>query len=180
MADQKLPEEGAASKELMLQAHQWWVESARLTGVNVTALSLNTPLQKRIAWAIGHGFSIGTGYSRFSTNRQDSTEAQVRTYIQHAATHKIYVPPEFICVDEARKGRSQRRPGLERMKFILESGMATIAAPMQGRSTASCFSRSTAPPATSSTTWNLNDWKTNTVFRSFTCPSARKIPPPAA
>ena len=38
----------------------------------------------------------------------------------------MYTPPEFICVDEAEKGRRQRRDGLERAKAILHNRDAKI------------------------------------------------------
>ena len=50
----------------------------------------------------------------------------MRADVEYAAAHDMYVPPELICVDEAVKGRKDRRPGLERMKAILRTRVASV------------------------------------------------------
>src|ERR1700721_2019555 len=97
------------------QNHEWWIEAAKATGIDTSGLNLDAPLSTRVVWANAHSLTIGTAYTRFSTDRQSSTEAQVRAIVLYAAAHGIYVPPEFVCVDEAKKGRTQSRPGLDRM-----------------------------------------------------------------
>ena len=67
---------------------------------------------------------IAVVLSRFSSKLQHNTHAQVQHNVEYAARNKMYVPPEYICVDEAEKGRRVRRDGLERAKFILENRWA--------------------------------------------------------
>src|SRR5262249_18047750 len=55
-----------------------------------------------------------------------STTAQVRDNATYAANHKIYVPPEFVCVDEGVSGRKARRDGLTRMKALLEHKLLKV------------------------------------------------------
>ena len=64
--------------------------------------------------------------SRFSSKLQHSTSGQVRDCTEFAATHKIYIPPEYVCVDEGITGRKSRRDGLERMKLILQHKLADV------------------------------------------------------
>ena len=57
---------------------------------------------------------------------QHSTESQCRDCTEYAAWHRFYVPPEFVCIDEAVSGRKSRRAGLQRMKEILGSKQAKV------------------------------------------------------
>ncbi|TWU40059.1 hypothetical protein Q31b_34030 [Novipirellula aureliae] len=117
---------GAANQELTRRAHQWWAEMAAIHNIDLVGFDPESTSETRIAWAISNGFEIGTIYSRFSTKLQNSTDDQVRECIQWAAKNSIYVPPELISVDEAAKGRSVRREGLNRTKTILNKHLAKV------------------------------------------------------
>jgi DNA invertase Pin-like site-specific DNA recombinase len=115
---------GGADEELAVTAHQWWVETAMKAGIDLTGFDPQAPLAERIAWAIQAGLEIAAVLSRFSSKLQHSTRAQVQCNVEYAGHHKMYVPPEFICVDEAQKGRRVRRDGLNRAREILHSRQA--------------------------------------------------------
>jgi site-specific DNA recombinase len=100
-------------------AEDHWIEVARRSGVDLTGFDANAPLTDRIAWARAARLDVGGVLSRYSSKMQHSTNSQVQECVAFAATHGIYVPPEFICVDEATSGRKSRRKGLDRMKEIL-------------------------------------------------------------
>jgi site-specific DNA recombinase len=122
----QLPDAGAASQELAREIHVWWQEAAENTDIDLTGFDPDAPLDQRIAWALKQGLDIGTVYSRFSSKLQHSTSDQVRTSVHHAATKRIYCPPEFVCVDEAQRGYRARREGLDRMLLILKHRYATV------------------------------------------------------
>lgn len=122
----QLPEAGAASKALCLKSIEWWMQEAAAAGVNLTNFDPLAPLEQRLAWAVSVGLDIGAILSRYSTVVQHSTESQVQENICFAARNKIYVPPEFICVDEAQSGKRANRDGIERIKLILKQRLATI------------------------------------------------------
>jgi DNA invertase Pin-like site-specific DNA recombinase len=115
---------GGADEELAATAHQWWIETAKKAGIDLTGFDPQAPLAERIAWAIQAGLEIAVVLSRFSSKLQHSTRAQVQHTVEYAGHHKMYVPPEFICVDEAEKGRRVRRDGLNRAKAILHNRQA--------------------------------------------------------
>jgi DNA invertase Pin-like site-specific DNA recombinase len=115
---------GGADEELAATAHQWWIETAKKAGIDLTGFDPQAPLAERIAWAIQAGLEIAVVLSRFSSKLQHSTRAQVQHTVEYAGHHKMYVPPEFICVDEAEKGRRVRRDGLNRAKAILHDRQA--------------------------------------------------------
>lgn len=117
---------GGADDELARSAEQWWIEAAKKAGIDMTGFDPAAPLAERIAWAIQAGLDIGAILSRFSSKLQHSTAAQVQHTIEYAGCHKLYVPPEFICVDEAQKGRRVRRDGLDRAKAILKARHAKV------------------------------------------------------
>ena len=121
-----LPVEGAADPALQKEAHSLWVEQAGKAGVDLTGFDISAPFSARAAWAAAAGLAIGVGYSRYSTQKQGSTADQLRTIVQHAARHGIYTPPEFLCADEGMKGRTQDRPGLNRVKLILAQHLAIV------------------------------------------------------
>ena len=121
-----LPVEDAADPALQKEAHCLWVEQADKAGVDLTGFDISAPFSARAAWAAAVGLAIGVGYSRYSTQKQGSTADQIRAVVQYAARHGIYTPPEFLCVDEAVKGRTQDRPGLNRAKLILAQHLATV------------------------------------------------------
>ena len=121
-----IPEVGAANDKLALAAVDWWSATAAQSNVDLTGFDPKAPLAKRISWAIALGLVIGTIYSRFSTKMQQSTDDQVREDIQWAAKNGIYVPPEFVSVDEGVKGKQTRRDGFERTKAILRERLASV------------------------------------------------------
>lgn len=115
-----LPVEGAASPELSRKAIEWWIEAATRGGLDLTGFNASAPLAERLSWARSVALEIGGDYARYSMKEQHSTEDQVRGCISYAGLNRIFVPPEFICIDEAVKGRRSRRKGLARMLAILE------------------------------------------------------------
>jgi DNA invertase Pin-like site-specific DNA recombinase len=117
---------GGASDELALKAHQWWLNVAKTAGIDLTGFDHNAPLAERIAWALQAGMEIAAVLSRYSSKLQHSTDAQIQYNVEYAARHRLYTPPEFLCVDEAQKGRRLRRDGLERVKAILKGREATV------------------------------------------------------
>lgn len=120
----KLPSEGAATPELMAIAHQLWMEKAGNHGVDLSGFDPLASLDDRLAWAQSQNLEIAVPLSRFSTKHQDSTSDQVRECVEFAAANKMYVPPEYICVDEGKSGRKLRRDGLERAQMILQRKLA--------------------------------------------------------
>jgi DNA invertase Pin-like site-specific DNA recombinase len=116
-----IPHAGAANAQVRNLVHQVWIETANSRNIDIAGFDANAALSQRLAWATAHGFSIGGVLSRFSIDLQQSTTAQVRDNVQYAASHAIYVPPEYVCVDEAETGRKVRRDGLERMTTLLRS-----------------------------------------------------------
>src|SRR5262245_56237583 len=104
-----LPSEGAAGEGLQRQAHLTWVEAAGKAGVDLRGFRPDAPLAERLAWARGQGLEIAAVLSRFSTKLQHSTQTQVQENVEFAAWHRMYPPPEYVCVDEAVSGRKTRR-----------------------------------------------------------------------
>ncbi len=64
----------------------------------------------------------GAAYARFSTRFQHSIADQVRTLLDAAVERGIFVPREFIFVDEAVRGYRKNREGLNALKGVLASG----------------------------------------------------------
>ena len=122
----QLSDAGAANPELISKAHEWWQEAAIKSNVNLEGFDPSAAFGDRIAWALQAQLLVATIYSRFSSKLQHSTDDQVRECIIWAAQHGIYIPPELICCDEATKGKSVRREGLERMKQILKTRSASV------------------------------------------------------
>lgn len=125
MKDFDLPEKGGASAELMQKCTSLWMDNAQQNHVNLTGFDPGGPLAARVAWALSTGLIISVIYTRFSTKRQGSTEDQLRSAIEFATRNKMYCPPEFLCVDEAKKGRKDERAGLARVKQVLRGRYAT-------------------------------------------------------
>jgi DNA invertase Pin-like site-specific DNA recombinase len=121
-----LPSDGSASPEQQASASRWWTETASKCGVDLSSFDASAVLAVRLAWAAAAGLAIGTVCTRFSTKFQDSTEDQIRACVDWAAKNQIFIPPEFLCVDEAVKGRKQNRPGLNRARGILKNRHATV------------------------------------------------------
>lgn len=123
---QELPTEGAASDALARRSHEWWADNAAKTGIDVSRFDHQAPLETRLSWALSLGLLIGTALSRFSTELQHSTESQIREIMCFAARAGIYIPPEYLCVDEGETGRRMGRDGLDRTKAILNGKLATV------------------------------------------------------
>ncbi|NLF71023.1 MAG: recombinase family protein [Candidatus Anammoximicrobium sp.] len=121
-----LPTAGSASPDLVQLVQQTWSEIAARAGIDVMGFDPAASLVDRLAWAQSKGLDIGAVLSRFSSKLQHSTTAQVLDCVSFAANHGIYVPPEFVCVDEGVSGRKSRRDGLERMKAILKHKHARV------------------------------------------------------
>jgi DNA invertase Pin-like site-specific DNA recombinase len=121
-----LPIPGAASVDLRRAAHQDWIEAAGKAGLDLSGFDPNAPLDQRVSWALQAGLVIACVYVRFSSKQQHSTADQVRVNVLFAASNRMYVPPELLCVDEAEKGRRIRRDGLQRLKEILAARLATV------------------------------------------------------
>jgi site-specific DNA recombinase len=119
-----LPAAGAAGPELARLAHQRWVEAASRAGIDLSGFDPEAPLQDRIAWAKARDLDIATLLSRYSSKLQHSTQSQVQDCVEFAGWHRLYPPPEFICVDEAVSGRKTRRDGLDRVRHILQQRLA--------------------------------------------------------
>lgn len=117
---------GAADDPLRRQAHREWIEAANKAGIDLSGFDPDLPPEQRISWALQAGLVIACIYTRFSSKNQHSTGDQVRASILFAAANRMYVPPELICVDEAKKGRRIRRDGLVRLKEILRTRLATV------------------------------------------------------
>lgn len=126
MIKQNIPIMGSASEAIIRNAHQWWADMATNQNIDMTGFNSDASLEARISWALKNSLEIGTIYSRFSTKLQHSTDDQVRENIQWASKNRIYVPPEFISVDEGAKGKSVRRVGLARTKAILSTRSARV------------------------------------------------------
>lgn len=121
-----LSEQGAAGPELCQQVPEIWLEAAFRAGHDVSGFDPASSLEERLEWAIRRGLDIGAILSRFSSKMQHSTEAQVHECLQGAAVRKIYVPPEYICIDEGVSGRKAQRIGLKRMEAILRAKLARV------------------------------------------------------
>ncbi len=57
---------------------------------------------------------------------QHSDEDQMRVVVEHAAQHRLYVVPEYTCVDRADVDCRTRREGLDRARCILRSRLASV------------------------------------------------------
>jgi|GEM_PF-1029947 len=115
-----IPEEGAASPAVMKMAAEIWAEFAKQAGIDLSKFHPLAPLADRLAWALSLGLTIGCILSRYSSKMQQSTASQVSETVTYAARNGIYVPPEYICVDEAQSGRKEHRNGFNRMLALLE------------------------------------------------------------
>lgn len=122
--DALLPAAGGVSPELARHTHDYWAAAAAKSGIDMANFAPNTPLHARLAWAQVRGLDVATILARFSTRMQHSTTSQVEENLAYAAAHKFYVPPEFVCVDEAISGRKTRRDGLDRAKLFLQNRLA--------------------------------------------------------
>ncbi len=119
-------ETGGPGTELARQSINYFCDTAVREGIDLSDFDPGDPLSQRIAWAESQGLSIGCTYLRYSSAIQHSTNDQLRENIHAAARMKVYIPPELICMDEAKKGRSTRRQGLARLRSILNSGRKLV------------------------------------------------------
>ncbi len=62
----------------------------------------------------------GTAYARFSTRFQESIADQIRSILEWARAHGIYVAREHIFFDTAVTGKKRRRTGIQNCKVVLE------------------------------------------------------------
>ena len=124
--DFDLPVSGSASLEIANMVHEIWYNEAAKIGITFDGFDPLGTLAERIAWARGMGLDVGSALSRFSSKLQHSTAAQITDCVLYAAKHNIYLPPEFVCVDEAVSGRKTRRDGLDRVKAILHGKLANV------------------------------------------------------
>ena len=121
-----LSAEGGAAEPVRRQAHLDWAAAARSAGLDLTGFDPDAPLDRRIGWAVGAGLLIACVYARFSSKHQHSTGDQVRANVEYAARNRMYVPPEFVCVDEAVKGCRAQRAGVDRIKAVLAARLAGV------------------------------------------------------
>ena len=121
-----IPSKGAVNAELAEKAVKWWMDAAMDCNVDLSGFDPKSTLEERTAWALENAFDVGGDYARYSTKMQKSTEDQVREDVQWAAKNRIYVPPEYISVDEGVKGMRIRRDGLNRVKAILRAGLISV------------------------------------------------------
>lgn len=122
---ENIPQLGAAPRELADKMFTVFADVAGKT-LDVAPFHPDRPLFERLAAAAAAGMEIGGVLSRYSSDLQHSTEAQALDCVRFAAGHKIYVPHEFVCVDEAVSGRKERRAGLDRMKALLNEKLVKI------------------------------------------------------
>lgn len=121
-----IPAAGSAGPQIQALVQDVWLDTARQRNVDLSDFDPAAPLEMRLAWAAAHGFDVGGALSRYSSEMQHSTPSQVRDCVQYAANHDIYVPPEFVCVDEAVSGRKSRRDGLARMTALLKAKLVRV------------------------------------------------------
>jgi DNA invertase Pin-like site-specific DNA recombinase len=121
-----IPTAGAASNELVSQLITTWGEAAKNAGIELIGFDPSAPLEDRLSWARTSGLSVGAVLTRFSSKESSSTTAQAVDCVRFAPSKGIYVPPEYVCVDEAVTGRKMRRVGLDRVKYILKNKMAEV------------------------------------------------------
>jgi site-specific DNA recombinase len=121
-----LSDAGAAGDDVVRVVRETWIETALKAGIDLTNFRPDAPLVERLSWALSVGLDIAAILSRYSSKMQHSTDSQCRDCAEYAAWHRFYVPPEFVCIDEAVSGRKSRRAGLQRMKDILNSKQAKV------------------------------------------------------
>ena len=122
---EKIPQQGSAAAELSPAMFAVFSGVAGDT-LDITQFRPEVSLFERLAAAAAAGMEIGGVLSRYSSDMQHSTSAQVLDCVRYATAHKIYVPHEFVCVDEAVSGRKQRRAGLDRMTALLREMLVKV------------------------------------------------------
>ena len=106
-----IPSAGAANPEQRQQGTATWLSAAALAGIDTSTFPLHGTLEERCNWAKANGLKIGMILSRYSCKLSHSTGAQINECMKDAASRGIYVPEEFLCVDEGVSGRKSRRDG---------------------------------------------------------------------
>lgn len=119
--EEAAPAIGNASPDVVQLVHEVFMDEMQRMKVDLTGFNSQASLVERIAWALGMGMAIGAVLSRFSQKLQHSTTAQATECVTFGARAMIYVPPEYVCVDEGMSGRKRRRDGLERITAILKA-----------------------------------------------------------
>jgi site-specific DNA recombinase len=122
----ELPDAGAASHEQRCQANTAWLKAALLAGVDTANYPVSGSLADRLTWAKTQNLEIGLVLSRYSSKLGHSTSAQIIECVQGAAARRIFIPAEYLCVDEGVTGRKSRRDGLERAKLILGAKLVRV------------------------------------------------------
>lgn len=123
---ESISEAGSADAEVRRLAHDAWFDTQiKLVGTP-PAIDRDAPLGERLNTAQTAGYQIGGVLSRFSSKLQHSTSAQVSECVAFAAANRIYVPPEYVCVDEGVSGRKLERDGLKRMKTMLTAKLVHV------------------------------------------------------
>lgn len=120
----ELPAAGAAGSELAAEVRDVWLAEAIRAGLDVGDYDPAAPLGDRLAWAARRGLTVATVLSRYSSSGQRSTTDQVRECTAFAAANGLFVPPEYVCVDEGTTGRRLKRDGVERMRRIIGPKLA--------------------------------------------------------
>ena len=70
--------------------------------------------------------AVGAVYARSSSEFQHSVADQVRSVLDAALAHKVFVPRDLIFFDLAVSGRKERRPGLDALRAALADRKATV------------------------------------------------------
>ena len=116
---------GVIENDQWAELGNWWCESMAGAGKDLSGFDINAPLHERLAWCRNRNIPIACGYGRFSTRMQKSDKDQARSMVQTAGQKGYYLPPEYISIDRARSGRTNRRNGLTRNTAILERKLVT-------------------------------------------------------
>lgn len=119
-----LPAAGAAGPDLARSAHDWWAAAAGRAGIDATGLGPDVPLIERVARARARGLTVATALTRYTTDQQHSTAAQVRECVEGAAARRMWLPGELVSVDEGVSGRKMSRAGVDRLRAILGGRLA--------------------------------------------------------
>lgn len=120
------PSTDCPTPEITCRAEQAWHDAAAAAGADLSGLEAAASLKERLAWAIAHGFECGIGYWRSTSHQSRMTLDPILELIEFAARHKIYMPPEHLCIDEAIGRRASYPAGLERALALLRTGVSKI------------------------------------------------------
>jgi site-specific DNA recombinase len=105
-------------KEILLQRQELDAQTRR--EINLIVAEFHDRLPRADAK------SIGMIYARYSTRFQASIADQVRACLETAAAHKIHVPLDHVCYDQAVSGTKNRRHGLGLAQNLIETGAVTV------------------------------------------------------